>query len=333
MRINRLQVSLAVSLGIAVCFAGCTVYQQPKKPGGSPPEVNLPTGHRTIYQEEQTAPGHVPPPPALSSRGQSAVTFETSGAQANAATPPQPTVNMAQGTIQRFAKAYADKGSPRIAVFLNRALSDDVREWQSDVRLAAAYEQRGVVQLTERIHEKEISATQSNVTAAGALAIEQPTDTGERRPPASEAWVWAFEDGFLKPMLDAKVKAVDRATIVRLTAATGKGSALQPVAPKQIEMDALKDHADILVEVLVSRSPSAPYGYEFKASAKEIGTGMILANVTSARWNSRNRAGRVVVATSDGYKVGHGLALPGVQDVASDLALDLMNALARSWAQ
>jgi hypothetical protein len=245
----------------------------------------------------------------------------------------QPTVDMAQGTIERFAKAYAGKGSPRIALFFNRALSDDVREWQSDVRIAAAYEQRGVVQLREKTHDKETSATQSNGTAASALAIEQPTDSGERRLPVTEAWVWAFEDGFLTPMLEAKAKTVDRATIVRLTAAGDKSGALQPVAPKQIEMDALKNHADILVEVLVSRSPSAIYRYEFKASAKEINTGIVLANVTSARWNSRNRAGRVVVATSDGYKVGHGLALPGVQDVASDLAIDLMNALARNWSQ
>jgi hypothetical protein len=291
----------------------------------------VPSGNRTVFLEEETPTGRVPPAPK-SALAPSSPQPKANSTQSKPQVAESP-LEAAQGTIQQFSKAYVDKGSPRIAVFLNRTLSDDVREWRSDARIAAAYEQRGVTQMAERTHDQETSVTQSNVTAAGEVSIEQPTESGERQLPVCEPWVWAFEDGFLKPLLEAKAKTVDRATILRLTAATNPSGAMQPVAPKQIEMAALTNYADIFVEVLVARSPSALYGYEFRASAKEVKTGIILANVTSAQWSYRDHKGQVVVATSEGYKTTNALTLPGVQDVASDLSLDLMRALARTWTQ
>jgi hypothetical protein len=153
------------------------MYEPPAKPGASPSEVHLPSGHRTVYIEEATPAGRVPPP------SKSSVAPATQQAMTKAAQTPSQlaasAVEAAQGTIQRFSKAYADKGSPRIAIFLNRALSDDVREWQSDARVAAAYEQRGITQLTEKTHVKETSAIHSNVTAASVIAIEQPTESAD----------------------------------------------------------------------------------------------------------------------------------------------------------
>ncbi len=325
MRTKHLQQLFFLGLVLAI---GCTVYQTPTRPGASPAELSLPSGHRKVYMEEETPAGKVPPPSksltapispqaAVSPSSQSAISV----------------ADTANGTIQRFSKAYADQGCPRIAVLLNRSLSDDVREWQSDTRVTAVQEDRGAIFLTEKTRDKESMITYSNLTATGTVSVDRPADSGARGSPDAEPWLWAFEDGFIKPLLEAEAKIIDRATILRLTATAKSSGALQPIAPKQIEISALKDYADIFVEVLVARSPSAVYGYEFKASAREVNTGVILANVTSARWNSRQRTGRVVVATSEGYKVSNALALPGVQDVAFDLALDLMNSLATNWGQ
>ena len=121
---------------------------------------------------------------------------------------------------------------------------------------------------------------------------------------------------------------------MRLAAAkSGKqGSAYSPIAVKKVEMTALIDHGGLFVEILISRTPSAPYRYEFKASAKEVKTGAIAANATSLRWRQeRLRRLQRVVATSRGYRL-RDAGIPPIHEISASLALDLMNALARAWA-
>ncbi|MFH0965036.1 MAG: hypothetical protein V2A58_13635 [Planctomycetota bacterium] len=211
-----------------------------------------------------------------------------------------------------------------MAVFFNRSLSDDVREWTTDERLVIAREAK-VQSSTGKGRSK-----QTKVQDAVAAYVEEPAQTGARTGGPAERWMWAFEDGFIQPFLNANTRIIDRATILRLAAAReGEDSALQPVAAKHIEMEALKDHADLFVEILIARSPAALYGYDFRASAKEVRTGRIVASVSSLRWRPEDRGRKVVVATSEGYQiVPH---MPPVEDIASDLAVDLMNALLRAW--
>ena len=308
----------------------------------------------THYLEEETPSGSVPPPsPAAASEQRGAVKAAPAAIAKEASPTSNPSKMTAQsreealqGTFNRFSKVYLAKNSPRIAVFLNRALSDDVREWRTNQRTVIAAEgvksetsdrkststevDGGVK--TEVTTEPGTDRTETKGAVAGF--VERPAPTGARAPVANETWMWAFEDGFLQPFLQAKGKMVDRATIMRLQAAkAAQGTALQPVAVKHVEIDALKDYADVFVEILIVRSPSALYGYEFKASAKEVNTGLLLANVTSLRWRPEERVSRAVIATSDGYKVVQGIELPAVDEVASDLAGDLMNALASQWGE
>ena len=50
---------LLLFLGL-VLASGCTVYQAPTKPGTSPAELNLPSGNRKVYMEEETPAGETP---------------------------------------------------------------------------------------------------------------------------------------------------------------------------------------------------------------------------------------------------------------------------------
>ena len=185
---------------------------------------------------------------------------------------------------------------------------------------------------SEKISGKERKSTETK--EAVTVNIEERAGSDAKASKPEDRWMWAFEDGFLQPFLQAKAKVVDRATIIRLTAAeSDKGATLQPIVAKQTETDALKGYADILVEILITRSPSSLYGYEFKASAKDLKTGSIIANVTSLRWKAKDHPGRVVVASSEGYKVTNEVKLPAVADVASGLTTDLMNALIRFWGK
>jgi hypothetical protein len=96
-------------------------------------------------------------------------------------------------------------------------------------------------------------------------------------------------------------------------------------------MKALQGYADLFVEILIARSPSSPLGYEFKATAKEVDTGTIMANVTSLGWQDRNYEKREVRATSHGYEILETDCIPSTREVASDLSLDLMGSLSRAW--
>jgi hypothetical protein len=258
--------------------------------------------------------------------------------------------------ISDFRKAYKEQDSPRIAIFLNRSLSDEVRQWQSDERVVISGEgeklsagtanKTPASDTTVNVQTGAINV-QSGQGATGSVELEGSDDKQRsmtiqsqqyieetKRYGPGEQWMWAFEDGVLSTFLKAKVNIIDRATILRLTAAkSAEGKDIQLITVKQIEMDALKDHADIFIELLVSRFMSSPYGYEFKAAVKDVKTGRILANVTSADWKGQKRRGRAVIATENGYKLGGAMRLPAVKDVASDLAIDVMNALIHIWSE
>ena len=288
----------------------------------------------TKYLEEETPPGTVPPPPENTPK------IDTESQLSN--TPDQSAAEVKQETISDFTKAYAATGSPRIAIFLNRALSDEVRQWQASERVVVSGEGEKVkITRTDNIlvPGAAVDSIQSGAEVEGSedkkraiTAQAQNYVEEESRYGPGERWMWAFEDGVLDPFLEAKVNVIDRTTIIRLAAAkSSEGSDIQPITVKQVEMDALKDHADVFIEMLVSRSMSAVYGYEFKASVKDVKTGRILANVTSADWKGKRRRGRAVVATSEGYQLGGGMRLPAVKDIASDLAIDVMKELIHTW--
>jgi len=237
-------------------------------------------------------------------------------------------LELSLGTIQRFKRSYETKKSPRIAVFLNRELSDEVREWATDSRLVLSED----YSKTKQVGKQE---TEKTKITEGVSGYSQTHIETSGRPALKEKWMWAFEDGFIQPLLQANAKLVDRGTIMRLTAAVSSQdkNTYAPLEVKKVEMDALKGYADIFVEILISRSPSSLYGYEFKASAKEVNTGIILANVTSLRWRPEDRKQRKVYATSHDYEVVDTIQIPPVEDISSDLAIDLMNALARVWGE
>ncbi|MFQ5353110.1 MAG: hypothetical protein ACE5D3_08555, partial [Candidatus Binatia bacterium] len=230
-----------------------------------------------------------------------------------------------------FRGIYGEKGRPRVAVFLNRELSDDVRDWSVAGRAVVAFDGH---ETRQRPGAPEATSEKFNGAVGIAAVVEEEAgDSGKRDLGAGEAWSWAFEDGFVQPLLQAGVRVVDRATIVRLAGAESTHSATQPAPAKKIEINALKEHADIFIEVLIARSPFSTNGFEFKATAKEVQSGLVLANVTSMNWAAHARRGRTIVATADGYKVARQLAPRDAGVVASHLAIDLVSELARTWGE
>ncbi|MFQ5417323.1 MAG: hypothetical protein ACE5FL_09785 [Myxococcota bacterium] len=243
--------------------------------------------------------------------------------------------------LDEFKSAYRAIGSARLSIYLNRKLSDDVREWNVVLGIT-----RAESEATARTSDETAELTEQ--MGSGEMQIHSgPAPDGSRSSPR-ETWMWEFEHGFMKPFLETRCRLIDRATILRLTAADAvrPGEEYAIPATKRIETQALRGHVDVFIELLVTRSASSPHGYEFRATAKEVDKGQILADVTSLGRESR----RVIRVRGDGYEIvpgrsrpsarelfvtDHGYEvvdkLPTVGEASRELALQLMQELAYSW--
>lgn len=222
--------------------------------------------------------------------------------------------------ISRFRRVYAEQGKPRIAFYLNRELSDNVREWSGKAQVEIGnWESCGWFGCIEDSKNE------------GRVKIKGTIEKSAGRKSPNEAWVWDFESAFLDSFLAAQAKMVDRATIIRLIDASNKEFDRELPLDKEnrTEMGGLLEYTDIIFEVLVTRVPGSNFGYEFKATAKEIRTGMILAIVSSTRWGGGIASNSQAVAVADGYEMNSNL--PPVSKVSRKLALELMNKLIQNW--
>lgn len=229
--------------------------------------------------------------------------------------------------IGDFAQSYGYQNRPRLAIYFNRSLSDEVREWVTRDRDVLSIQ--GTYTKTE-----EDSFVQEDYQGGVSAYSQRHLDSPSRLSPG-EGWMWEFEDGFLQPFLEISANVLDRATIMRLAAQQSgrQGSAYDPIAVKKIEMDALTGKADLLIELLVRRNPNVNIGYEFKAVAKEVQTGVIRAMVTSRGWDYSFEPVEKVVADGTGYHfvTETNNALPELNVVSRDLALALMRSLDANW--
>lgn len=267
---------------------------------------------RGITRLEQRAPaGKVPP----------AVPMATTPAVVDE----QPSMAVAdddaadQAILTAFRTAYAKAGSPRVAVYFNRELSDEVREWIPGDQVQAE------VQIQQTFNGQSLAGPVSGQVTTDAKADVRSRQyvgvTGGRDDPR-ESWKWEFEDAITRLFLDADANVVDRAVMFRQTARQSPQTAGMDgtVSTTLNEMSALEKYADVLVEMKVTRSGSA-LGYDFRATAKNIKTGRMLA--TAFVNNSKPR----YVAGDRGYERREGLADLTIEHVSRALTLELMRSL------
>lgn len=209
-----------------------------------------------------------------------------------------------------FTQAYVKAAKPRIAVWFNRELSDRVEEWVTPVRIKnVIVHKNGDVQQLE-----------------SSLQVRDDNDTA--RPSEDEDWVWAFEDGFDRPLLDGGVNLVDRTMILRLSGADAGTDADKTAALKRIEVSALRTHADLMIELLIKRAPDSKSGYNFRAKVVDVASGRVLAMVNAP--DLKPGAGSFVT-TDHGYERPSAKGAPAVTEVGNLLADEVMKRLTRIW--
>jgi hypothetical protein len=218
-------------------------------------------------------------------------------------------------TEDRFRAAYRRRGSPRIAIFWNRSLTDQVDADHIDVE-----SERGLAAV---VGDTPPTMGIGVVSARDRMTAKAQIGSGAHVRVLKEPDAWRVEQGFESQLQKAGARLVDRNAIVRL-AGTAAGAAPDI---QRVEVSALKGYADILVEILAARDSGSSSGYLFRATAKDVRDGRILADVTSD--GLEKPAATEWVATARGFeKREHPTETPS----GAPIARLLMDRLSSAWA-
>lgn len=247
--------------------------------------------------------------------------------------------SFAAGVMSRFARAYADAGSPRVAILYNQTFSNQITSWTMEAK--DVFQEAAGVGVTSQASQVTgvatpygggIAATSAEATTAGGMVRRTESFTEfqasrERAGFGSEYLQWMFEDGFSKPFLAAGVHVVDSTLVMQASsrredAAAGK----QRIADVNVNLDAVKQHADWLVEVLMVPDGRAINGYLFRATVKRLADGRVLGTAMSSLADFRAARERTkVVATDNGYQfVEDDSAKPTLEEYAQSVAVKLL---------
>jgi len=220
--------------------------------------------------------------------------------------------------LEMFRAAYTKAARPSIMFYLNRELSADVIPWRSA--------SEGVdIRRTSRTESGDESSVEKE--SVRVETFSRPGNAPAERALPGEEWTWAFEDGLYNAFLEADASLIDRDMAMRKAAASDQGSYADI-----IELHCLNEEVDILVEVLVLKSPGSTLGYEFKATGKSVKDSRLLLLVTSLDWETELVSVETSIAATDhGYMIEDHTILPGVDQMASYLASDIMSELVQRW--
>ena len=239
-------------------------------------------------------------------------------------TPPPPPASALSTAARIFRARYTQHGSPRIILFWNRALSDEVQSQYADRVSAVATTRTGAVE--GPVGETAYGAASGRIDTFDAASTRERVREGQRDSMA-EAADWKAETAFNRAFIDNGARFVDRSVAIR---ATAHGRKLGPTPNAQeIETSAMIGKADLLMEVLQTPDPDSPVGYSFRAEIKDVRSGQILATAVNNGSTVSHGPGRMV-ATSRGF-VREAPARASLEDVGESLAADLMRALSARW--
>ena len=222
-------------------------------------------------------------------------------------------------------------------MFWNRVFDDRLREMEAESRLVVKGKRDA---WTGKAGE---TATERD---RGELTVSLETRRDGARPwPLSEAAGFRFQTGFLGPLIEAGASVVDRAAVMRLTAAQ---SGFRAVGDRQlVETTALMEHADLLIQIAFSPSDESPTGALFHVSVVDVETGRVAASFYDDAVAGRLRAGGAApggakkkwAAAPGGYvrvednRAGEGRSVNlDLERTGRVLAARAMDALARAFA-
>jgi hypothetical protein len=244
-----------------------------------------------------------------------------------AAPPPPPAAFDDRPAIDAFRAAYQKAGQPRIVVFWNRTLSDeiaDARVKQTTIQSKGSSQSNRMEDSTQgpsgsgKLVERSAQSGRETIIREGEIV----TNANSRGGP-EERLMWTIESEFANQLARAGVLLVDRATIIRTT------HLAQPATsdPRQIETAALEGKADLLMEILLGPDAQAPSGSIYRVTVKSVKTGVQLVNFVTQARPPANGGNRGYVATDKGFARAGAPPPPSINEVARALGYETMQQL------
>lgn len=208
--------------------------------------------------------------------------------------PPPPPPSQGAVASAQFRQAYVKAGSPRVVVFWNRVMDDEI---------ASTYKERN--------------------TPDGRVVEERLTN--KRADLVAEPIEWEVERAFTRTLSMSGARLVDRNSMMRLQGLQDKAE--RGVNYQAVETRALIGRADIMIEVLQTEDKRLAEGVSFRVTAKSVRTAEVLADVLSSGRPPARRMPLVAADVPGGF-VRAQQPEPSPADVGRQLAIELMNNLA-----
>jgi hypothetical protein len=232
-------------------------------------------------------------------------------------------------TKSEFRRAYRNAGKPKLAIFWNRKLDDQLSQWYTASRN---------IDTRDGWWGKGFTARQNR------LDVERRFDN---RPAPEELRGFEFGAGYTSTLLSNGVDIVDRDAIMRLTHSKSKEAAPNIVVAdyQQVELDALVGYADYFAEILYAAPQNGDANLNFMISIKEVKTGRLITMFRSRNVMPQQDYQYKWSATADGYKKvkvpviydqnpydGDGIAPGTPEHIGWNVAMQTMQALTKYWS-
>lgn len=227
-------------------------------------------------------------------------------------------------TISAFSTAYRTAGQPRIVLFWNVALTDQLQDdtvQRTRVQRSTSGSS-GSIDKTTTGDAGSARLRESDDKRVSDMTIDRSTLTANnanRGSPLPERDAFRLENAFMKSMREGGVQFIDRAAIMRTTAANAGGG-----DSRTVESKALMGKADLMLEVLLTRDQEAPIGWGFRGILRDIDSGRLLASFYSRAMPDLAPVPAQYRATDRGFARVEGKRVVTLEDVGRTLALDTM---------
>lgn len=249
------------------------------------------------------------------------------GQPATLAAPPPPP-DRAAVAADRFRSAYARARSPRIIIFWNRALEDEVASDYENYERERSVRSNDYHGLKEETSGPTGQSTREEGGSVEESSRETTSGTRRLKPVrrgviSSEAVDWRIQQGFKVMLGRGGAQLVDRTMVMRLAGVAAKADAASNI--QELEMVGINRYADILLEILATPDSSSPNGLTFRVTARDLKTTRPLIDVVS---NGIAPAQRMPYVAGAGGFVRAATPPSGPSDIGRQLGLDVLSALA-----
>jgi hypothetical protein len=233
--------------------------------------------------------------------------------------------------LSRFQNVYIQRKRPKLAIFWNRALDDQVATtYRDDMRIRSGGGSTSL--LTDETEFNRFGSSriiESNNSFQNTTDVSRrtgPAESAPKRPGFDELTDWQFENGFVNAFLVVGGQLVDRNVLIRTSAEARSASG--QVNLQAVESAALAARADYIMEILQTPDRSSPSGFTFRVTVKDLRTGAVAANVVT-RASKASQSSNQYVATDKGFE--RATRRQSIDETGDQLAVETMAALLRVW--